>query len=207
MFCDCHSPVKGRACSPVIGVEAPRSISELWCEVGRTRALLLGDKPLSSPHLELSTSEYALWCHLIHVVWAHKVHSPASTVRMQAVGPGVPPVLYSQSHQHRSIGADPLKSSTRTSVVMHLDLPWELWKQPRHGPTSMCACLPAKPTAANAGPAPDTGAPIVHLDILHTLSLHRPLWLWCKSVDRTAMERGLRFQPCFRHHAAPGDQL
>ena len=35
LLCVCHSPVGGRVCSPHVGVEAHRSVCELWCEVGR----------------------------------------------------------------------------------------------------------------------------------------------------------------------------
>ena len=32
LFHSCHSPFRGRVCSPVVGVEAPRSSFKLWCE-------------------------------------------------------------------------------------------------------------------------------------------------------------------------------
>ena len=46
----CPSPIRGRVCSPFVGVEAPRFVSELWCEVGGTGAFLLKGEPLSVPH-------------------------------------------------------------------------------------------------------------------------------------------------------------
>ena len=70
----------------------------------------------------------------------------------------------------RSIGADPLESGTRTAVVLYLDPLWDLWKQPRPQPHP-CACTPTKPTAANAGLAPGTSAPIVHSAVPQVLSL------------------------------------
>lgn len=60
LLCGCHSPVGDRVCSLVVGVEAPRSISEspeLWCEVGRIGASPPGEEPLSIPLPELSTGE------------------------------------------------------------------------------------------------------------------------------------------------------
>ena len=51
-----HSPAGGRVCSPV-GVEAPRSFSELWHEIGPTGVLPLRKKPLSIPLQELSTAK------------------------------------------------------------------------------------------------------------------------------------------------------
>ena len=46
LLCGCHSPVRGRVCSPVVRVEAPRSGSKLQCEVGGTGALSLGKELL-----------------------------------------------------------------------------------------------------------------------------------------------------------------
>lgn len=37
-----HSSVRGRICSPIFGVDTPRSIYELWYEVDGTGVLLLG---------------------------------------------------------------------------------------------------------------------------------------------------------------------
>lgn len=69
----CYSTVRGRVCSLVVGVDAPRSISDLWCEVYRIGALLLGEEPLSTPPQEVSNEKCALWYLLSPVMWAHKV--------------------------------------------------------------------------------------------------------------------------------------
>ena len=55
LLCGCHSPVGSRVCSPVVGVEAPRSSSKLQCEVGRTGMLSLGKGSLCIFLQELST--------------------------------------------------------------------------------------------------------------------------------------------------------
>ena len=73
LFYGCQSPVGGRICSPVVGVDAPRSTSELRCEVGRSGTLPLGEELLSIPPQELSTRECTLWCCLSPVMQAHKV--------------------------------------------------------------------------------------------------------------------------------------
>lgn len=106
-----------------------------------------------------------------HTCW----HCPqrTSTVGMQATGPGVPQAVCSQSHQHRTLGANPLKSGTGMAVVMQGDPPWELWKQPRLWPWP-CVHTPPKPTAAKARPTPATGAPAVRLP-RNAASLHAPL--------------------------------
>ena len=64
----CYSPAGGRVCSLVVGIEAPRSISKLQCDVGRIGALPLEEKPLSIPPPELSIGECTLWCHLSPIV-------------------------------------------------------------------------------------------------------------------------------------------
>ena len=51
---------RGRVCSLAVGVESPRSISELQCEVDGIGALPLGEEPLSIPPLEQSTGACAL---------------------------------------------------------------------------------------------------------------------------------------------------
>ena len=58
------SVLSGKVCSIVVGIEGPRSISELQCEVGKNGAFLLGEKPISIPWAELFTRECALWCCL-----------------------------------------------------------------------------------------------------------------------------------------------
>ena len=60
LLCGCHSPVVGSICSPVVGVETPRSSSKLLCEVDRTRALPLGQKLLCIPPQELSAQTCVL---------------------------------------------------------------------------------------------------------------------------------------------------
>ena len=42
----CHSPLGDRVCSPVVGVQAPRSSSNLWCEVGGTGVFPLQEESL-----------------------------------------------------------------------------------------------------------------------------------------------------------------
>ena len=71
------------------------------------------------------------FCGLTQYTVFHTALSPASPLEIQAISPGVPSTLCSQTYRHRSISIDPLKSCTRTALVVHLDLPWELWKQLR----------------------------------------------------------------------------
>lgn len=62
LLCGYHRSVGDLVCSPLGRVEATRSISELYCGVGRTGALLLGEEPLSIPSQELSIWRCTLWC-------------------------------------------------------------------------------------------------------------------------------------------------
>ena len=68
LLCGCHSPVGDRVGSPVVGVEAPRSISKLQYEVDGTGALPLGQELLRIPPQVLSTKMCdsvmlpATWC-------------------------------------------------------------------------------------------------------------------------------------------------
>ena len=64
LLCGCHCPVKGRVCCLVVGMEAPRCISELKYEVGAIGILPLREEPLSIPLPELFTNKWALLCHV-----------------------------------------------------------------------------------------------------------------------------------------------
>ena len=64
LLCVCHSPVGGRVCSPLVGVEAHRSVCELWCEVA--------GESLSIPPQAVSTENCTLWCHPPLTVQVHK---------------------------------------------------------------------------------------------------------------------------------------
>lgn len=122
----------------------------------------------------------------------------------QAIGTGNPLALCSQSHQCRSIGANPLKSGTKTVVVMYQDQVWELWKQSRPQ-SSLCVYVLTKPIAAKAEPIPAAGVPIIHSDVPQRLSLQSQQW-WFKSMDLKATGRQIRFQPCFLNCVAPGNK-
>ena len=178
LLCGCHSPVGSSVYPLVVGVETLRSVSDVWCEIGGIGALPLREEPLSVPLPELSTVKCAPWCHLKPIVKAHKVYcwwhalGPTSTLGMQAVVPGVPQALCLQSHQRKSTSADPLKSGTTTAVVAHLDPPWELWKQRRPCP-SLHVRAPTEPTDAKARPIRAAGAPVVHSDVVQSLSFYK----------------------------------
>ena len=86
LLCGCYCPVRGWVCSLAVGVEAPRSVSELQSEVGGIGAFLQGEEPLSIPLPELFTSECALLCHLSPIVWAHKVYCPEPRLNLGNAG-------------------------------------------------------------------------------------------------------------------------
>lgn len=74
LVCGGHCSVRGQVCFLVVGVETPRSVSELWHKIDWIAVFPLGEEPLSSPALELCISECALSCYLSVVVQAYKVH-------------------------------------------------------------------------------------------------------------------------------------
>ena len=74
LLCGCHSPVGSRVSSTVVGIDASRSISELWCEVGGTGVLLLGEEPLSIILQELPSEKCTVWCCLSPIAQIHKAH-------------------------------------------------------------------------------------------------------------------------------------
>ena len=107
----CHSSVWDWLCSPVVGIEVQRSISELQCEIDETREFPLGDELLKFPLQELSSWSCTLWFRLPLIVWAYKViaiesaFDPASAVGMQATSLDIPQLLTKppgQIHWHRS---------------------------------------------------------------------------------------------------------
>lgn len=119
--CGCLSTVGSRVCSPVVKVEASRTISALQCEAGGTGALLLGEEPWTIPSLEPSTGDCALWCHVLpqgsgtkYIHCCSTVLSPTLTMGIQAISRGIPQMQFSQSLQLRSVGSDSLKSGVRT---------------------------------------------------------------------------------------------
>lgn len=156
VLCGCHSPVGRWVCSPVVGVEAPRSVSEPWWELDRTGVLALGEEPLSIP---LSPGKCALWCCLSPVVWAHRVHrfcccpwlhvSPGNS----GSWPGCPSasVLAELLVQIRWCGTP--RSGVSTAVVVRSRLPWGLWGQP---PPQPCLCARALSQPAPHLPQPRT---------------------------------------------------
>lgn len=115
-------------------------------------------------------------CHAIHQ-WVCSAASPFITLCAHKVAlPSAPAqpeecrqlALVSLRHCfHEATSTDALKSSFRTTVVMHFDLLWELRGRfkPNPGPT------PTLPTAAKASSIPAVAAPVVHSDVLQTLNL------------------------------------
>ena len=196
-LCGCQSPVWDRVCSPVVGVEAPRSISELWCEVGGTGTLLLREELLCIPPQELSTERCTLWCHLPPVVWAHKVyccwHCPQP------------------HHNHGNAGNQPRCPSGAVLTKPPAQTHWHRFAEVRHqdcyshAPGSavgamtlaqtltplLHAHVPSKSAAADAGPTPAMGAPVICSDVPQALSLQSR---WRRISPRIAHTgRWLRF--------------
>lgn len=92
----------------------PRYDSELWCEIGGTGALPLGEKSLSTPPVEPILCECALLCPL----------SPLCRLTGYTVGRPVVGLMCLRRYFHQAISTDSLKVGLSTVVVMPLDLLW-----------------------------------------------------------------------------------
>ena len=151
---------------PIVGGEAPTSISELQCNAGWTGILLLGEERLSTPSQELSTLRCSLWCHLLPVLWAHKVHCCwhysliCLNLTVQSVTLDILQGLCSQSHWCVFASAHLLKSSTGTWCIHASGATESAQTQP-----CLCMCVPVKPAAAHAIPTPVSGASVICLDV------------------------------------------
>ena len=147
-------------CSPVVDLEACRSVSRLlfWF-------VIQGSWNWSTTTGREATEYFSsgpvhrgcdLLCSLSPVVWSHKVycywHCSCSLCNCAYVGNWLWLLSghsLAQVHWDQVPGSTeimfrvPLRSSPRTSVVMHLNLPWELYRQLRFcsGPPPGCTCI------------------------------------------------------------------
>ena len=101
------------------------------------------------------SSARAIHWWVCSVVWPFTLCAGSQSTLLLAL-PSAPPQLWecqqlalvSLRHCfHKATSADPLKSGPRTTVVMHLDLLWELWRQLRSWPGPHMH-TPTKPPAA-----------------------------------------------------------
>lgn len=97
--CGCHSLIRGRICTLLVGVGTPH-LSELHCEVGGIAVLPLGEEPPTIPPLELSVRDCALLCHWSPIAQGHTVHcfntalSPTSTMEKLTICSSVLQALF-----------------------------------------------------------------------------------------------------------------
>ena len=181
-LCGCHSPVGGRTCAPVVGVEAPRSVCKLWWEVGRIGILpwesscwvFLHRSSVGLPATSCGGSE-------THCYWDGS--RPFFHCGDAGDRPGCLQVLCLQCHQRGLVGTDLLKSGTDWD-----SLGWA--PGPAVGTGARTPALPprvTKPTAANL----DLPLPQEHQYRLRALggaSAWEQLSCW-------EMAHRLRFQP------------
>ena len=125
LLCGCHCPVKGRVFCLLVGMEAPRSISELKYEVGA-----IGTLPL----------ERSLWVFLCQSCSPSVLSCVTFHLLLLAL-PSTPPQLW--ECQRSALGS--LRCCfTRPPVQIHwslvprplcsFDLQWKLWRQLRSWP-------------------------------------------------------------------------
>ena len=169
MLCDCHCPVKGRVFCLLVGMEAPRSISELKYEVGVIGTLPLREEPLSIPLPELFT-KCALLCHLSPAVVGPALN-PTSIMGMPEISPRVPPL---KSGPKTTVFIWPTVEALEAAQI----LAWPGLH--KHAPT--------KSTAAKTRPISAVVASSVHSDVLPVLNLQRGQWKY-KSTAYAAVGR------------------
>ena len=94
------------------------------CDVASILGLPVGEEDLSTPLLEIFTCQCCLLCGLTkYMLLAQPSAPPQSQVCWQLT-------LVSLRHcLHQATSTDVLKSGPRTTVVVHLDPLWELWRQ------------------------------------------------------------------------------
>ena len=169
LLCGCHCPVKGRVFCLLVGMEAPRSISELKYEVGVIGTLPLREEPLSIPLPELFT-KCALLCHLSPAVVGPALN-PTSIMGMPEISPRVPPL---KSGPKTTVFIWPTVEALEAAQI----LAWPGLH--KHAPT--------KSTAAKTRPISAVVASSVHSDVLPVLNLQRGQWRY-KSTAYAAVGR------------------
>ena len=152
---------------PVIGLETPRSVSELWRDKGETDVLTLAEEPLNIPLLEFSTRKHAMRCFLSPSVQVHKAHSWRCLQRCLSHGNAGSWLVFPSGALLTKLPAQ--ISCCRSTEVKHWGgcshtpgPKWEFQHQLR--PRS---CLPpwahaANPVAANSRCAPATAFTKLH---------------------------------------------
>lgn len=146
LLLSCHCHVRDMVCSLIVGAEAPRSVSERQCEVRGTGAFLLGKEPLPIPGGALGGASVVLpvCAHKGHWCW----HCPRPCLHCGSSG-GRPCC----SCVHRAATCTSLLTSgTRTTVITHLDLLWDLWTQARPWPCVVCM-RPQSPQLLRSDPS------------------------------------------------------
>ena len=160
LLCGCHSPVGTRDCSLVVGVEAPRSVSELcfW-------AMVWGEQDWSTaigraaPEYSSARAVHWVVCYAVSPVTCHAGLQSTVLLALPLTQPQLwecqqLALIFLRHFFHKATSTDPLKSGPRTIVVAHLDPLWELWRQPRSWPSPAPTCIhPQSPQLLKPDPS------------------------------------------------------
>ena len=116
------------------------ALSDLPQGLGGIGALLVGEKTLRTPLLELFTGDYA-FCVTFQLL-SRLTLGPTFTIGMPATDPCDSQALFAPCHQLRST-----EVRSRMAVVLHLYPLWKLWRQLRLWPdmSPMCTCPQSLP--------------------------------------------------------------
>ena len=163
LLCGCRCPVGSWVCSLAVGVEAPRSISELWRVVDGIGALALGEEPELLPH------ECALLCHLSPVLPPYKVHccwhcpGPHLNLGNASNRPWCPPGIVSTG--------PPAQINQGQVPGPHSSLIWSTAEATKAAQPRPQVHMPTKPVTAEATPVPAMDTPSVYSEVLPALNL------------------------------------
>lgn len=165
LLCGYHILGGGRICSQVVRVEAHRCTSELWCGIGGTIELKLGEESFLFPHRSCPY-KYSLGCHLscgfTKYTIVGTVLGPASAMLM----PAVCLVLYNSG---AVLTKAPVQTCQKSGTWTH----HRRYKvSPKPGHTSECMHLESS-QLLTLGLVLAMGEPVICSDVVEKLSLQR----------------------------------
>ena len=176
---------------PAVGVETPRSISVLWCNLGRIGVCPLGEESLiilvRAVHLLVfSIVSLFAYCKGLQsaLLLALPLTLPQFWVCWQL------PLVSFRCCFHKATSGHSPKSRSRTAIVTYLNTFCNLWRQLRPWPAPIPCVHARKTTAARTQYISVTRAPTVHSNVLQTLNLQSWQWRY-KSAVLTSTEGDL----------------
>ena len=182
LLCGCHYPVRGQVCSLVVGVVAPKTISELcfWA-TGRGRQNWSTPTGRGATEYSSARAVHQWACSVVSPV-THCVGSKSTLLLALSSAPSQPmpaisQVLFSQGYRCRptDVRSQDCSSCAPGSIVGAME-------------AAQTLAQPTKPTTIKGRPVPPARAPTVPSDILQVLNLQSQ-WQRCKSMAHATVGR------------------